>query len=1296
MNSATTNHIDAMPEIGRFSAMGAAYCGFTLIAFWTRADLTSGRIIAMPDAELVRKLLLEWDENTAATPEELCRPYGDQPDHGELLQAVREAMQVNRAVAPSTEISSDSWRTRPPTGEPLSTVDQAQSNPAIDSPPAGLRYRPVAQHRRGGLGEVLVADDTELHRKVALKRIRVDRCHDTSSQREFLREAEITARLEHPGIVPVHGLVHDSDGRPYYAMRFIEGESLHDAIRRFHDADKNPKRDPGERTLALRELLNRFVAVCNTIAYAHSRGVLHRDLKPQNIMLGKYGETLVVDWGLAKSFERSEEARATGEETVRPSALTEGNQDTQPGTAKGTPPYMSPEQASGWIDEIGPASDIFALGATLYSILTGTAPYKGSDALAKAKRREFPVPRQMKTSVPPPLEAICLKAMALKPEERYATAKALANDLEKLLADEPVTALPESQVVKLLRWAKRHRALVTTAIALLVATVVGLGLGLAAVERERERTAQERDDKDKALVAETSAREDEQQARERTLAALRDLTDDLAEDRIARGGYLTEENKEFLRKIIKHYEGLAAMTAGDNAGRDIRAEGYHRVGIMRHRLGELEGAATALSDALAIRKQLAADFPRRPEFQAALALSYETMGNVLYKAGKLPEAAMAYADALDIEKQLAADFPTRPEFREDLARTQNNRGGVLKDTGKFPEAATAYADALAIFEQLAADFSTRPEFRKNLAAGHYNLGAVLKDTGKLPEAATAYAEAVAILKQLTLDFPTRPEFRHELARSYGNLGLLLADTRKAPEAAAAYADALAILKQLAADFPTRPEFRHDLAVNHNSVGMLLNSTGKLPEAVAAYTDALAILKQLATDFPTRPEFRFDLAATHNNLGVLFAQTGKLPVAAAANSDALAIQKQLAADFPTQPEFRHDLAGSYGNLGSLYARTGKLPEAAAAFSEAVVIFKQLAADFPNRPKFRQDLAGSHSNLGMLYAQTGKLPEAAAAFSEAVAIFKQLAADSPTQPDYRRGLANTHDYLGRLFQKAGELQKAEVAFADALSIRKQLVVDFPIHAEFRLELAANHNNLGVFFAGLGKPAEVEAAFREALTILEKLAADFPGVPQYFIELGGSQGNIGNLLRSKKEPEAALEWYAKSITTLKGVDRHVNVDATAQRFMRNAYIGSAQAHDDLKRYAEAAADWDKAVELSPEPERPVLRLSRAGSRVQAGQVDAALKEAEELGKIPHPLVLYNAACVFALAASRSDESGGSLSKEKCAERAVALLQQAVTKGYKDADHMKKDPDLKALRDRDDFKKLLAELEAANAKQP
>src|SRR5262249_2284290 len=181
----------------------------------------------------------------------------------------------------------------------------------------------------------------------------------------------------------VYGLGQYADGRPFYAMRFIHGDNLKEAIRRFHEAE-SPSRDPGERRLALRQLLGRFIDVCNAVAYAHSRGVLHRDLKPGNIMLGRYGETLVVDWGLAKpigSVRAPSVSEGLEEPTLRPSSGS-GMAVTQMGSAIGTPAYMSPEQAAGQLDKLGPASDIYSLGATLYALLTGQAPFrkgKGGD-----------------------------------------------------------------------------------------------------------------------------------------------------------------------------------------------------------------------------------------------------------------------------------------------------------------------------------------------------------------------------------------------------------------------------------------------------------------------------------------------------------------------------------------------------------------------------------------------------------------------------------------------------------------------------------------------------------------------------------------------------------------------------------------------------------------------------------------------------------------------------------------------------------------------------------------------------
>jgi serine/threonine-protein kinase len=234
----------------------------------------------------------------------------------------------------------------------------------------GQRFRVLRPHARGGLGAVFVALDTELHREVALKQILEKHADDPVSRQRFVTEAEITGGLEHPGVVPVYGLGTYGGGRPYYTMRFIKGDSLKEAIETFH-GDASMKNNLGRRSLVLRKLLRRFVDVCNAIGYAHSRGVIHRDIKPANIILGKHGETLVVDWGLAKATGKTEPG--VEERTLIPSSAS-GSAETLPGSALGTPAFMSPEQARGELEHLGPRSDVYSLGATLYCVLTGQPP----------------------------------------------------------------------------------------------------------------------------------------------------------------------------------------------------------------------------------------------------------------------------------------------------------------------------------------------------------------------------------------------------------------------------------------------------------------------------------------------------------------------------------------------------------------------------------------------------------------------------------------------------------------------------------------------------------------------------------------------------------------------------------------------------------------------------------------------------------------------------------------------------------------------------------------------------------
>lgn len=433
------------------------------------------------------------------------------PEPGTEQDEPRDVPPVSSGT-PDTRYSSDSLPpTLMPSGEGPGGDRQAGGTGASQ---AASRYRIVRSHARGGLGEVFVAVDEELGREVALKEIQGRHADDLESRARFLLEAEVTGQLEHPGIVPVYGLACYPDGRPFYAMRFIKGQSLKDAIRRFHE-DASLRADPGKWSLELRKLLERFRDVCNAIAYAHSKGVLHRDLKPDNVMLGEYGETLVVDWGLARVMGRKDRAPVGGE-ALRLSAEAQGSGCTQVGSVLGTPAYMPPEQAEGKLDDLGPASDVYSLGATLYHLLTGKAPFVDpnmSNVLAQVGRGEFLPPRRVNSAVPAPLEAVCLKAMALKPEDRYGSPRALADDVEHWLADEPVTALPETTGQRWARWARRHRSWMRAGTAALLVIVGVLIVAVLIVTRSREQ-------EQAALRNEKAARANEQAALAEQQAAL--------------------------------------------------------------------------------------------------------------------------------------------------------------------------------------------------------------------------------------------------------------------------------------------------------------------------------------------------------------------------------------------------------------------------------------------------------------------------------------------------------------------------------------------------------------------------------------------------------------------------------------------------------------------------------------------------------------------------------------------------------------------------------------------------------
>jgi serine/threonine-protein kinase len=823
------------------------------------------------------------------------------------LQKVADAeLDASLAQVSAARPEEDPWATHGP-------IEDQASVPV-------LRFRILHKHAEGGLGAVFVAHDEELHRQVALKEIKEKYADHAESRSRFLREAEVTGGLEHPGIVPVYGLGRYPDGRPFYAMRFIKGDSLRDAIRRFHAAnDRQP--DPGERSLAFRELLGRFVDACNALAYAHARGILHRDVKPHNIMLGKYGETLVVDWGLAKVIG-SRDGLAGSEEGTLQLMAGEGTTPTQAGDVMGTPTYMSPEQAGGQLERLGPVSDIYSLGATLYELLTGTEPFRGRDVgeiLAKVKRGDWLPPRKIGKDVPQALDAVCCKALALRPEERYASALQLAADIEHWLADEPVAAYREPWTARLGRWGRRHRVVVAAAGVLLLTAIVALSISTVLIRQREQATRQQRDRADRNLRL----------AREAVDKTVSKITENA---RLQEADF-HELRHDLLEYMVPFYEEFIKQREKDPELERDRGRSWGSLANLRREMGESEQAQSDYEQIRAIFRQLVADFPSMPEYRLDLARTDYNRGNLLHNLGKHGEAEAAYRDALKIQAQLAADFPAAPQYRQELAKSHNNLGNLLRDLGKRTEAEAAFRDALKLKEHLVANSPTVPEYRLDLASSYYNLGAVLHDLGKRAEAEVATRDALKIRAQLAAEFPKVAEYRGELADSHYALGILLQDLGKTAEAVTTFRDALTIRTQLADDFPKVPKYRQDCSRSHHSLGVMLVNLGKTAEAEAAFRDALKIQARLAADFHTIPEYRLDLARSHNNLGILLVNLDRRAEAESAFRQALDIKVKVAADFPNVPVYRAEAAAGHNNLGNVLFQLGKHGEAEAAFREA---------------------------------------------------------------------------------------------------------------------------------------------------------------------------------------------------------------------------------------------------------------------------------------------------------------------------------------------------------------------------
>jgi serine/threonine protein kinase len=761
--------------------------------------------------------------------------------------------------------------------------------PPADSPSIP-DYRISAEIARGGMGRVYAGHDLRLDREVAIKTllpgVRTDR---------FVTEARITARLPHPGIPPVHELGTLADGTPYLAMKLIRGRTLAELLK--------------ERPSPLHELprfLQIFEQVALAVGFAHAQGVIHRDLKPLNVMVGTFGEVQVMDWGLAKTL-RAHVAEASGKESQTPPdsfLLPSTGPITQAGSVLGTPGYMAPEQARG--EDIDARADVFALGSTLADILTGRPAFVGmstEDVTARTARADLAdVQKRLRTSgADGELIALALSCLSGNPAERPGDGRAVAALAGAYRAGVEARLLraETERAEALVREAEQRKRRRTVQVAGgIIAVVLLAGLSASLWQMLRAKDAEEQASRANADLAVKNAALASEQAKvearfQTALNAIAAFYTGVSQDALLKNEEFTELRTKLLKEAASFYEELEKLLERqtDANSRQMLATAYFQLGDLTEKIGARPQALAVQQKALAVRRELAAAPGAGAEARLNVAHGLRAVGRLLYLTGDPAGALAAWQEQRDIAQALEAESPT-DAARALVAQSYYSSGHVLSRTGKPALALAAEIKGREIRQQLVDANPGVTQFQSDLSDSHYLIGTLLKQGGKPAEALEAFEKGLDIQQHLVDGNPAVTAFQLALANSYDESGGLLSDLGKTAKGMETLEKAVAIRQNLTEHHPAVTEFQRNLAKGFNDLGYRLRQTGKAAEALACYKKALAIEQKLADTHPRDPHYQGDLANTVASLGAFERGNGHPASAAAFFRQAIGVFERL--------------------------------------------------------------------------------------------------------------------------------------------------------------------------------------------------------------------------------------------------------------------------------------------------------------------------------------------------------------------------------------------------------------------
>jgi tetratricopeptide (TPR) repeat protein len=891
---------------------------------------------------------------------------------------------------------------RPAVALPLEVID-------------GARYTDRKELGRGGMGRIVTAFDRRLRRRVAIKEMRG---HDGELAARFEREILLSAKLEHPAIVTIHDGGVWPSGDPFYVMRLVPGRSLDDAIGKAKDLP------------ARLALVPHVIAVADALAYAHGQNVIHRDLKPQNVMIGEFGETVVIDWGLAKELAAGRPSRVALATPV-PSV------ETRLGDVLGTPAYMPPEQALGAATD--ESADVYAIGAILYHVLAGRPPYEGdTTAVLDAVKQTPPRPLDaIAPDAPPDLLAIVRRAMARDPGDRYPSARELADDLRAFQAGRLVGAHRYSLGELLRRWMRRHRTTIIVGLAAAIVLVVTAIVGLVRIVQEERRADDARHiaEQQRTLAVDNRKRAEElmqymlydMPAKLRAIGQL-ELLDDVA------------------KKAASYFAALPEDGLSE-AQRAERVKVHINLGDILATRDDNAGALAEYKSALASADENAAH-STQPAWQDLQISSHAALATVLARQGDTAGAVTERKSALAIAESAAAKRPS-PDTQEDAADAHKALAGALRAQGDNSAALGELKIALAAYEALA---KTAPSetHTYSLATIHRELGDLARLRGETLTALTELKASLATLEQLSAQHPGDVEYQHELAVTHDRIGDLLSDRPDIPGALAEYRLVEATLAKMVANDPTNARLRRNLAISRSKVGDVLRQQNDMSGALAELQASLATREELAAHDPTNMQALHDLVTVHESLGLVREAQRDRAGELAEFRTMLEIAEKAAAADHANASYQHDLEAAHFRVGD-QLRTSDTKSAGEHFRAALAIAKDLAAKDPDRTDWQGELWEAHRRIGDLDVQLAAWPDALDAFRPALDVITALAAREPDQVAWQVDLAQTHDAIGRVYAHQTDATQAASHLHIAIDLATKILATAPDNAEARAELA-----------------------------------------------------------------------------------------------------------------------------------------------------------------------------------------------------------------------------------------------------